>query len=66
MTDSVLLQTDSGGVAILTFNRPEKHSAFDNVIIAELAQKPEQMQGGRPLPTIPCGFSALTSVPSGV
>ena len=39
MTDSVLLQTDSRGVATLTLNREEKHNAFDDAIIAELTAK---------------------------
>lgn len=45
MTDSVLLSTDSRGVATLTMNRPEKHNAFDDAIIAELTQKLEQLNG---------------------
>ncbi|MGH8401165.1 MAG: enoyl-CoA hydratase-related protein [Gammaproteobacteria bacterium] len=39
MTDTVLLTTDSRGVATLTLNRPEKHNAFDDVIISELTNK---------------------------
>jgi methylglutaconyl-CoA hydratase len=39
MTDSVLLHTDSHGVATLTLNRAEKHNAFDDVIIADLTTK---------------------------
>jgi methylglutaconyl-CoA hydratase len=39
MTESVLIQTDSRGVATLTLNRPEKHNAFDDAIIAELTNK---------------------------
>ncbi len=39
MTESVLLQTDSRGVATLTLNRPEKHNAFDEAVIAELTDK---------------------------
>src|SRR5579859_5502772 len=43
MTDTVLLSTDSRGVATLTLNRPEKHNAFDDVIIAELTNKLRQL-----------------------
>lgn len=43
MTDSVLLQTDPHGVATLTLNRPEKHNAFDDAIIAELTAKLKQL-----------------------
>ena len=43
MTESVLLQTDSHGVATLTMNRPEKHNAFDDVLIAELTAKLKQL-----------------------
>jgi methylglutaconyl-CoA hydratase len=39
MTNSVLLTTDACGVATLTLNRPEKHNAFDDALIAELSQK---------------------------
>ncbi|MGH8337590.1 MAG: enoyl-CoA hydratase-related protein, partial [Gammaproteobacteria bacterium] len=39
MTDNVLLSIDPRGVAALTLNRPEKHNAFDDAIIAELAAK---------------------------
>ena len=38
MTDTVLLSTDARGVATLTLNRPDKHNAFDDVLIAELTQ----------------------------
>ncbi|MDE2070725.1 MAG: enoyl-CoA hydratase/isomerase family protein [Gammaproteobacteria bacterium] len=43
MTDSVLLQTDSRGVATLTLNRPEKHNAFDAALIAELTVRLAQL-----------------------
>ncbi len=43
MTEHVLLQTDALGVATLTLNRPEKHNAFDDVLIAELTQKLTQL-----------------------
>ncbi|HEY4128284.1 MAG TPA: enoyl-CoA hydratase/isomerase family protein [Gammaproteobacteria bacterium] len=39
MTDSVLLHTDSRGVATLTLNRPEKHNAFDDAMIADMTAK---------------------------
>ena len=47
MTDSVLLQIDSRGVATLTLNRPEKHNAFDDAIIAELTQKLIQLNNDK-------------------
>jgi len=39
MNDTVLIKTDPRGVATLTLNCPEKHNAFDDVIIAELTEK---------------------------
>lgn len=36
MTDSVLYNLDERGVATVTLNRPEKHNAFDDALIAEL------------------------------
>ncbi|XOV77723.1 MAG: enoyl-CoA hydratase/isomerase family protein [Aestuariibacter sp.] len=36
MSDSVLFNVDERGVATVTLNRPEKHNAFDDVLIAEL------------------------------
>ncbi|HKT31505.1 MAG TPA: enoyl-CoA hydratase/isomerase family protein [Gammaproteobacteria bacterium] len=47
MTDAVLLQTDPRGVAMLTFNRPEKHNAFDDAIIAELTTKLIQLNNDK-------------------
>lgn len=38
MTDNVLLNIDERGIATVTLNRPEKHNAFDDVIIAELTE----------------------------
>ncbi len=35
---NILLATDSRGVATLTLNRPERRNAFDDAIIAELAE----------------------------
>lgn len=39
MSGNVLLQTDPRGVATLTLNRPEKHNAFGDAVIAELTDK---------------------------
>lgn len=36
MSDYVLFDVDDRGVATVTLNRPEKHNAFDDVLIAEL------------------------------
>lgn len=36
MSESVLFSVDERGVATVTLNRPEKHNAFDDVLIAEL------------------------------
>ncbi|MGH8398984.1 MAG: enoyl-CoA hydratase/isomerase family protein [Gammaproteobacteria bacterium] len=47
MTDSLLLQVDSRGVATLTLNRPEKHNAFDDTLIAELTQKLIQLNNDK-------------------
>lgn len=47
MTDSVLLSTDSRGVATLTFNRAEKHNAFDDAMIAGLTAKLIQLNNDR-------------------
>lgn len=38
MSDTVLTQVDERGVAWLTLNRPDKHNAFDDSIIANLNQ----------------------------
>lgn len=38
MSESVLYDLDDRGVATVTLNRPEKHNAFDDEIIAELTQ----------------------------
>lgn len=43
MTEYVALETDSRGVATLTLNRPEKHNAFDDALIAELTGKLKQL-----------------------
>lgn len=45
MAQTVLLETDSRGVATLTLNRPEKHNAFDDNLIAELTEKLERLEG---------------------
>jgi len=34
----IILQSDTRGVASLTLNRPEKHNAFDNIMITDLLQ----------------------------
>ncbi|UAA40253.1 enoyl-CoA hydratase/isomerase family protein [Paraneptunicella aestuarii] len=38
MSESVLLSVDERGVATVTLNKPEKHNAFDDVLIAELTE----------------------------
>jgi len=43
MTESVLLNVDPRGVATLTLNRPDKHNAFDDALIAELTAKLKQL-----------------------
>ena len=45
MSNYVALDTDSRGVATLTLNRPEKHNAFDDKLIAELTGKLQQLDG---------------------
>lgn len=45
MTEYVTLETDDRGVATLTLNRPEKHNAFDDALIAELTGKLSQLDG---------------------
>ncbi|GAA5317467.1 MAG: enoyl-CoA hydratase-related protein [Candidatus Pelagadaptatus aseana] len=37
-TNNVLIELDERGVATVTLNRPEKHNAFDDAIIAELTE----------------------------
>ena len=37
MNDTILLQIDPRGVARLTLNRPERHNAFDDALIAGLS-----------------------------
>ena len=44
MTETVLLSTDSRGVATLTLNRVEKHNAFDDAIVAQLTAKLKQVE----------------------
>src|SRR5690625_3111271 len=39
MADTVLLETDTRGVATLTLNRPKVHNAFDDGLIASLTEK---------------------------
>ena len=38
MTDPVLFNIDERGVATVTLNRPEKHNAFDDSLIAQLTE----------------------------
>jgi len=45
MTEYVALDTDPRGVATLKLNRPEKHNAFDDTLIAELTGKLKQLDG---------------------
>lgn len=47
MTATVLLSNDPRGVAMLTFNRPEKHNAFDDALIAELTAKLMQLNNDK-------------------
>jgi methylglutaconyl-CoA hydratase len=39
MADTILFSIDTRGVATLTLNRPEKHNAFDDTVIAGLMDK---------------------------
>ena len=39
----VVTQIDDRGVAVITLNRPEKHNAFDDVVIAELRDVFDQL-----------------------
>ena len=43
MSQTAILQTIEDGVATLTFNRPERHNAFDDALIAELHEKLEAL-----------------------
>lgn len=43
--DPVLLDISSEGVAVVTLNRPEKHNAFDELTIANLAEHFETLKG---------------------
>lgn len=46
MTDqNILLAVDERGVATVTMNRPEKHNAFDDTVIAELTRTFEELAG---------------------
>lgn len=44
MTETVLLSTDSRGVATLTLNREDKHNAFDDAVVAELTAKLKRVE----------------------
>lgn len=43
MADTVLLDTDARGIARLSLNRPAKHNAFDDNLIASLTEKLEAL-----------------------
>ena len=45
MTDAVLLEIDARGIATVTLNRPERHNAFDDDMIAALAAAFETLAG---------------------
>jgi len=47
MTQSILHTTDTRGVTTLTLNRPDKHNAFDDTMIAELTQKLTQLNSDK-------------------
>ena len=40
---NLIIQTDDRGVATISLNRPERHNAFDDQLIAELTQALEQV-----------------------
>ena len=43
--DPVLLDVSSEGIAVVTLNRPEKRNAFDELVIANLAEHFETLKG---------------------
>ena len=43
MNDTILLDIDPRGVARLTLNRPERHNAFDDALIAGLSAALEEL-----------------------
>ncbi|QIB66177.1 enoyl-CoA hydratase/isomerase family protein [Kineobactrum salinum] len=45
VTDTVITDIDSRGVATVTLNRPDKHNAFDDAIIARLREGFDQLAG---------------------
>ncbi|HET7569757.1 MAG TPA: enoyl-CoA hydratase-related protein [Gammaproteobacteria bacterium] len=45
MTDSVLKQINSRGIATLTLNRPNIHNAFDDALIAQLTEYLAELNG---------------------
>lgn len=47
MTENILFNIDSCGVATLTLNRVEKHNAFDDTMIAELTATLERLDQDR-------------------
>jgi methylglutaconyl-CoA hydratase len=60
MTDSVLLHTDSHGVATLTLNRPEKHNAFDDAMIADMTAKLKKLDGDEAIRVVVLGATGRT------
>jgi methylglutaconyl-CoA hydratase len=42
---TLLLEVDGRGVATLTLNRPDRHNAFDDALIAELTETLERLSG---------------------
>lgn len=47
MDSAVLLETDSRGVATLTLNRADRHNAFDDAMIGELADRLVELHDDR-------------------
>ena len=45
MSDSILVSVDGRGVATITLNRPDKHNAFGDQLIAELTALLKQLDG---------------------
>lgn len=44
MTEALLVQKDARGVCTLTLNRPERHNAFDDKLIAALTERLRQIE----------------------
>ena len=45
MTDSITLSRDGRGVATLTLDRPEKHNAFDDLMVVGITEALEEVAG---------------------